>query len=70
MNNVLHGWNINNIKISPGCTTVRAVTNYLIFAPIYTVSLVWRELDARCVFLGGRDYERCCLVHTASVSCH
>jgi len=31
MNNVLHGWNMNNIKISPGYMTVRAVTNYLIF---------------------------------------
>jgi len=31
MNNVLHGWNMNNIKISPGYTTVHAVTNYLIF---------------------------------------
>jgi len=31
MNNVLHGWNMSNIKISPGYTTVRVVTNYLIF---------------------------------------
>jgi len=31
MNNVLHEWNVNNIKISSGYTTVHAVTNYLIF---------------------------------------
>jgi len=45
MNNVLRGLNMNNIKISPGYTTVCVVTNYLIFTPIYTVPLVWKRTE-------------------------